>query len=117
MAYLILEERGSDPGTEKDRYFEFDPSDSETLEKIEALLSRRNQHDTTVIDSLCSASIEKKYTEARKKRMPEWIRNVFRGHASNEKGRNRRRYLQKGLALFSRSRRYHAGKTDRFSFV
>ena len=46
MAYLILRDENAD--VDNEYYYDFNPNDNSTLEKIEALLSKKNNNDESI---------------------------------------------------------------------
>ena len=119
MAYLILEEEERDSVETQNRYYEFDPGNPETLEKIEALLSQRRLHRETTeeaIAELCDASLEQNAVSLHRNVLKRMF-GAFIGSQHNPKILSWTRPMRKiGRSLLSATRRYHAGKTRRFSF-
>jgi molybdopterin converting factor small subunit len=61
MAFLILKNRGPHGGPEDECFYEFDPSDGATIEKIEAAFFRNNpelDHREARLAAICGESME-----------------------------------------------------------
>lgn len=119
MAYLILEEKERDSVETQNRYYEFDPANPETLEKIEALLSQRRIHQETTevaIAELCDTSLQEAAAPIQRNIFSSILRSVIPTRRNPTDFSWIRPMRKIGRSLFSAAHRYRAGKTRHFSF-
>jgi hypothetical protein len=81
MAYLILEDTRYKTDVKEYCYFDFDMTNSETLEKIEAVFAARKAQSSEgreLLSHLCSSSFERTSPPAEKNAMAIRLKKMFR---------------------------------------
>ncbi len=115
MAYLILEDKEHEAEATEYSYFDFDPTNSEALEKIEAVFASgkaQSNEGKELLSQLCASSFERTGPDAEKNAIADRLKNMVRYLIKTKKGMSYRWRNKKNQAHNGPSRHLQAnGRT------